>query len=83
SGVADPAKLVEDLPSLKGRSRVWILVSAHLPDRNGREAQLLRVTLDQWGKQLESVTAKGYYAYLYNFRSPVFSLTGRSFDGRD
>lgn len=83
SGVGDPAKLVEDLPALKGRSRVWILVSAHLPDRNGREAQLLRVTLDQWGKQLESVTAKGYYAYLYNFRSPVISLTGRTFDGRD
>ena len=73
-GMADPQILVPELPALQGRSRVWILVSAHLPDRNSREAQLLRLTLDQWGTRLGTVHEKGYYAYLYDFHSTRIAL---------
>jgi hypothetical protein len=72
--LADPPRLVPELPALQGRSRVWMVVSAHLPDRNAREAQLLRFTLDQWGERLGTVTERGYYAYLYDFHSTRISL---------
>lgn len=82
-GIADPAKLVSELPALRGEARVWMLVSAHLPDRSGREAQLLRLTLDQWGERLQSVNAKGYYAYLYDFKNPMVSLGRRPVASRE
>ncbi|WP_422924056.1 glycosyltransferase family 39 protein [Singulisphaera sp. PoT] len=74
-GLADPATLVAALPRLKGQARVWMLISAHLADRSGREAQLLRLTLDQWGERLASVNAPGYYAYLYDFHHGDMALT--------
>jgi len=78
-GLADPAKLVSVLPRLKGQARVWMLISAHLADRSGREAQLLRLTLDQWGARRESVAARGYYAYLYDFQSSTIAFTRAAF----
>ncbi len=77
-GINDPAKLVSALPRFKGKSRVWLLVSDHLVDRQGREAQLLRLTLDQWGECRESVAVRGYYAYLYDFQSDAVTLTRTS-----
>lgn len=67
--MGNPVALVPELPALRDQPRVWLLVSAHLRDPGGRQAQLVRVTLDQWGRRLDSATARGYYAHLYDFRS--------------
>jgi hypothetical protein len=67
--MGNPLALVPELPSLRDQPRVWLLVSAHLRDPGGRQAQLVQVTLDQWGRRLDSARARGYYAHLYDFRS--------------
>ncbi len=67
--LTDAPQLVPGLPAVQGRSRVWVVVSDHIPDRGGRAAQVLRLTLDQWGERLGTVTVRGYYAYLYDFRA--------------
>jgi hypothetical protein len=74
-GLSDPSALIPSLPELSDRARVWIVISAHIPDRGGREAKFIKLTLDQWGQQIGSANANGYYARLYDFRAP--SLVAR------
>ena len=73
----DAVKLAPSLPALQGHPRVWLLISDH--SRNDREVQLVALTLDQWGKRLDTVATAGYYAQLYDFRSTRTLLIGGSF----
>ncbi len=77
----DPVRLAPSLPALQGRPRVWLLISDH--SRDDREVQLVTLTLDQWGKHIDTAAAAGYYAQLYDFRSTRISLVGRSSPTRE
>ena len=81
TALSDPVRLAPSLPELQGRPRVWLLMSDH--NRDDREVQLVTLTLDQWGKHLDSVAAAGYYAQLYDFRSTRISLIGSSSPARE
>ena len=63
----DPESLAGVVRGQEGRSRVWLVYSAHRADPGGREAKLLTFLLDQWGRRVETRAAKGFYAHLYDF----------------
>jgi hypothetical protein len=69
----DPGAFENDLRKLRGRSRVWVVVShvwGNAPDTE--EDQLLRV-LDRAGKRKDQRRAPGASLYFYDFGSPAAS----------
>jgi len=59
-------RYAEDLESLKGRSRVWVVFSHILTWKGTDEGRLLLETLDRMGRRLDVYIREGAVGYLYD-----------------
>ena len=78
---ADPRDYAADLDRLRGH-RAWILVS-HIHGVDADEAKYIRFYLDSVGSPLETFTAAGAAAYLYDLTTPTSPQPVSNLAGHD